>query len=88
MFIKKEIKVTEAILGTNIDVPTLEGQIKKIKIPPSTKSGTKIRLKNFGIKKLGKNERGDLFVKIDISIPAQITDEQRKLLEKLSREGI
>lgn len=88
LIVDKEIKITEALLGTKITVPMLEGEAKTIKVPPGTKSGTKIRLKGFGIKKLRRSEKGDLYIKIDVNMPSKITDEQRKLLEKLSREGI
>lgn len=88
LIIDKEIRITEALLGTNITVPTLEGQTKTIKVPPGTKSGTKIRLKGFGIKKLRRNDKGDLYIKIDVNVPTNITKEQKKLLEKLSKEGL
>ena len=88
LIVDKEIKITEALLGTRVTVPMLEGEAKTIKVPPGTKSGTKIRLKGFGIKKLRRNEKGDLYIKIDVNIPAKITKEQKKLLEKLSKEGL
>lgn len=88
LIIDKEIKITEALLGTKVTVPTLEGQNKTIKVPPGTKSGTKIRLKGLGVKKLRRSEKGDLYIKIAVSMPTNITKEQKKLLEKLSEEGI
>jgi curved DNA-binding protein len=88
LIIDKEIKVTEALLGTQINVPTLEGQTKKIKVPQGTKSGTKIRLRGLGIKKLNKNEKGDLYVRVHMIVPHQLTSKQKKLLEELSKEGL
>jgi len=85
--VEKEIKFSEAVLGTTIEVPTLEGP-KTIKIPPGTQSHTKIRLKSFGIPHLNGNGRGDEYVKVVVKVPAKITESQRKILEKLAEEGM
>ena len=48
LIVEKEINFSEAVLGTTVEVPTLEG-IKKVKIPPGTQSHTKMRLKGLGL---------------------------------------
>ncbi|OGV99221.1 MAG: integrase [Nitrospinae bacterium RIFCSPLOWO2_02_FULL_39_110] len=88
VIIEKEIKFTEAVLGTSIDVPTLEGEIRRAKVLPHTKSGTKIRIKGYGISHLKGGGRGDLYVKINIKVPDSITERQKKLFEELSKEGV
>ncbi|MEI8356666.1 MAG: J domain-containing protein [Deltaproteobacteria bacterium] len=82
-----DIRFTEAALGTSLEVPTLEGG-KRIKIAAGIQSGTKIRLKGFGFPHMGKATRGDLYVKVGIKVPEQLTDAQKKLLLELSGTGM
>ena len=82
----KEIKLTDAILGTNIEVETLNG-IKGVKIPPGTQNNTKLRLKGVGIKN-SSGIQGDQLVYIKIDIPKKLTEEQQKHIEFLKGTGI
>ncbi|MBI3600010.1 MAG: DnaJ domain-containing protein [Nitrospinae bacterium] len=88
VIIEKDIKFTEAVLGTSIEVTTLDGQTRMAKVPAGTKGETKIRIKGYGIQHLKGGGKGDLYVKINIKIPDSITERQRKLLEELLREGM
>ena len=76
------ISYSAAVLGTEIDVPTLEGKVK-MKIPAGTPSGKVFRLKNKGIQILGTNSRGDQHVRVFIDVPKKVSEEKKKLLEKL-----
>ncbi|MDY6861908.1 MAG: J domain-containing protein [Thermodesulfobacteriota bacterium] len=87
LIIEKEINFSQAVLGTTMEVDTLDGT-KKIKVPPGTRANTKIRLKGFGVPFFGKTGRGDLYVKINIRVPKDLNEEQRKLIEDLARSGI
>lgn len=87
IYVEKEIKLSEAILGTTIEVPTLE-EMRTVKIPPGTQSHTKIRLKSFGIPHLNADGRGDEYVKIIVKIPKRLTEKQRRILEELAEEGL
>lgn len=86
----KDLNVTVAIplsgacLGTSVDVPTLEGE-KRVKVKPGTKSGSKIRLKGFGVP---GHPAGDLYAIIEVEVPAELTKEQERLLEKLREAGL
>lgn len=71
----------EAVLGTKLTVPTLEGEIE-LNVPAGTSSGRKFRLRGRGLGQSGK--RGDLFVRAMISVPGNLTDEQRSLWQKLA----
>lgn len=71
----------EAVLGTKVPVPTLEGEVE-LKIPAGSSSGRKFRLREKGMGAPGK--RGDMLVKIIIRVPAEVNDEERKLWEKLA----
>lgn len=81
-----EIKLTQAILGTIIEVETLSG-IKSVKVPPGTQNGTKLRLKGVGIH-FSSGARGDQLVKIIVKIPKEITEEQLPHIQFLQGTGI
>jgi len=87
LIVERPIPFSAACLGTSLDVPTLEGD-KRIKIPAGIQPGTKIRLKGFGVKSLGSNAKGDLYVKIALHIPEALNAEQQRLVEELSRSGM
>jgi len=83
--VTKQVKITppEAVIGTKKEIETLHGKIN-IKIPPMTKSGTKMRLKELGLPKKPSGF-GNLNIKIQIDIPEKITPQQKKLYEELLR---
>jgi molecular chaperone DnaJ len=78
------IGLTQAVLGAEIPVPTLEGD-DKVKIPEGTQGGTVFRLRNKGIVSLNERGRGDQFVTVNVVVPTKITREQRQLFEALAR---
>jgi curved DNA-binding protein len=75
----------EAVLGTNISVPTLNGRVN-IKIPPGTHSGQKLRVRGRGLPQRGSGS-GDLIVVTTIEVPSQVSDAERKLWQELARES-
>ena len=78
------ISVTQAILGAEVEVPTLDGKVKYT-IPEGTQSGTVFRLRGKGIPYLrSQDRRGDQFVTVAVEIPKALTKEQRELVEKLA----
>lgn len=85
--IKVSIPVSfpQVVLGSQIDVPTLEGRVK-MKIPPGTQSGKVFRLRGKGIDALGGAGKGDQLVQIVVEVPESITKKQRKLIEELAAE--
>ena len=87
LFVERSIPFSAACLGISLDVPTLEGD-KRIKVPAGMQPGTKIRLKGCGIKAVGSNAKGDLYVKISVHIPETLNSEQRKLVEGLAGKGL
>lgn len=88
LYIEKTIKFTQAALGTAIDVPTLEGTTKRLKIAPGTQNNTKIRMKGFGVPGLKGATKGDQYIKINVDVPKKLTDKQIKMIEQLAEEGI
>jgi len=78
------IGIAQAVLGSEITVPTLEGE-EKLKIPEGTQSGSVFRLRNKGIVSLGERGRGDQFVTVNVVIPTKLTKEQRQAFETLAK---
>jgi curved DNA-binding protein len=87
LIVEKEISFPEAVLGTMIEVPTLEGK-KRVKVPPGTQGHTKMRLKGLGMPHFQGEGRGDEFVKVLVRIPKKMTEKGKKLVEELAREGL
>jgi curved DNA-binding protein len=78
---KLPVTVCEAVLGSQVEVPTLDGLVK-MSIPPGVKSGQRLRLANKGYPTV-EDERGDQIVEIQIVLPKEISDEERELYEQL-----
>jgi molecular chaperone DnaJ len=79
------ISVTQAALGTEISVPTLEGE-HTLKVPDGTQSGTTLRIRGKGVPVLSGHGKGDLFVEVRVQIPSKLNKRQRELLQEL--EGL
>ncbi len=80
-----EVAPWEAVLGTQVSVPTLDGRVN-IKIPPGTQNGQRLRVRNQGLPVRG-NGRGDLFVEVRVQVPERVTERERALWEQLARES-
>ncbi len=77
------ISIPDSILGTPVEIPTLDGKVK-VKIEPGTPSGKLLKLRGKGLPSVNSYGRGDLIVRILIYIPSSVTKDDRKLLEKLN----
>jgi curved DNA-binding protein len=73
----------QAVLGTDLKIPTLEGDVK-LKIPPGTRSGQRFRLRGRGLPG-SSGGRGDLYVEVQIDMPKKVTDRERELWTELGR---
>ncbi|HEX5392272.1 MAG TPA: J domain-containing protein [Rhodocyclaceae bacterium] len=76
------IDVAEAVLGTKLEVPTLEGSVS-VTVPAGTQPDAVLRLKNKGLPVFGGGRRGDLYLRIGIRIPERLSREERELYERL-----
>ena len=88
LYVYHQIKLTQALLGTQISVPTLEGKELSLKIPPGTRPKTKMRLSGHGLPHMKGSGRGDLYVVLSIEMPKQLTAEQKKLVAELAETGL
>ncbi len=75
------INFADAALGTNLEVPTIEGKVK-IKIEPGTQSGKILRLKDKGIRNVNGYNRGDQLIYVNVWTPQQLTREEEAIIEK------
>ena len=80
-----ELAPWEAVLGTELLVPTLDGRVK-IKIAPGTQTGQKLRVRGQGLTQR-EGTRGDLIVVTRVAVPATLPENERKLWEQLARES-
>lgn len=78
------VQLDEAVLGAAIEIPTLEGTTAKVNLPAGTSSGQKIRLRGRGASDR-KGGRGDLYGVIQITVPKQLSDEARGLIERFAQ---
>lgn len=78
---RMKINFVEAALGTNAEVPTLEG-VAEVRIEPGTQPGTTLSLRGQGMPRLRRRGRGDLKVVVDVMVPTHLSGEQRELLKR------
>jgi molecular chaperone DnaJ len=83
IFLDLNINVTQATLGAEVDVPTLEGTAK-LKIPSGTQPGKTFRMRSKGVPHLRGSGRGDQMVVVNIQIPTRLSKEQRQLFDDLA----
>ena len=87
LFCEIPISIIVAILGGQIEVPTIEGKKAILKIPPGTQSETRFKLKGKGMSILRQKLRGDLYVEIGVEIPINLNTRQKAILSDFEKEG-
>ncbi len=88
LYLSREIKFSEAALGTEIEVPTIDKKTLRLKVPPGTQSNAKFRLKGYGMPHMSGGGRGDAYVQIAISVPKKLNKRQQKLAKELADAGM
>ena len=84
---EKEIKLTDLVLGTTIDITTLDKKKIELKVPPGTKNNAMLRVKGKGIPK-GENNSGNLLIRLFAILPEKLTPKQKEMFEELSKTGL
>ena len=77
--------MTQAALGGELNVHTLDGGEARVKVPEGTQSGKQFRLKGKGMPVLRSTQVGDLYIQIQIETPQKLTKRQRELLEEFEK---
>jgi DnaJ-class molecular chaperone len=86
LYTQVAVPVTTAVLGGEAEVPTVGDRPLRLKIPPTTQNGQVFRLKGHGMPAVGKSaERGDLYATVSVTLPKQLTPEQRGHYEDLAK---
>ena len=83
IIVEVPVQLVDAVLGGEVDVPTLGGKKLALKIPPETQNGKVFRLGGQGIPHLNGNEKGDLFAKVSIVLPSKLSDRENELFQEL-----
>ena len=87
---RKKISLSQAALGDEIEIQTLDNKQILLKIPSGIESGKVLRINGKGVPKFGLSslKRGDLYVQIEVLIPKRLNKKQKELLEKLKEQGL
>lgn len=83
LHVVETISALEAMLGTTRALANAYGRIVRLPIPPGTQPGDRLRLKGQGVET--SNDRGDLYVEVQVEVPRELTDEQRAMLTRAAR---
>jgi molecular chaperone DnaJ len=86
LFCEVPIRFTQAALGDELEVPTIDGNGARIKIPPGTQTGTNFRLKSKGMPDLNGHGRGNMIVRVKVVTPTKLSRKQRELLHEFENE--
>ncbi len=84
LYCEVPIPFTMAAMGGELDIPTLDGQVK-LKVPQETQTGRMFRLKGKGVKSVRSHRTGDLMCRVVIETPVKLTREQKELLKKFEQ---
>ena len=87
IFCRVPLRMTQASLGGEIDVPAIDGSAARVKIPAGTQSGDQFRLRGKGFSVLRSTQRGDMYIQVAVETPQNLTKRQRELLEEFERES-
>ena len=88
IFLSLPLSFSQAVLGDEVEVSTLESSNILLKVPQGTESGKVLRVSGRGIPHFSGWGRGDMFVELVIKTPQKLTKKQKELLEKLKEEGL
>ncbi len=87
IYCRVPLRMTQAALGGDVEVPVIDGSRTKVKIPPGTQTGDQFRIRGKGFSVLRSAARGDMYVQVAVETPQQLTRRQRELLEEFESEA-
>ncbi|MCX7375479.1 MAG: molecular chaperone DnaJ [Alphaproteobacteria bacterium] len=87
IFCRVPLRMTQAALGGEVEVPAIDGTKARVKIPAGTQSGEQFRLRGKGFSVLRSAARGDMYIQVAVETPQSLTKRQRELLEEFEAEG-
>lgn len=84
ILLELNLNVAQAALGTDLQVPTVDGEMATLKVPAGTQHGKEFRVKGYGVPYLRGSGRGDMLVRTNVQVPTNLNDEQKRLLKELA----
>ena len=87
VFCRVPLRMTQAALGTDIEVPSIDGTRARVKIPAGTQTGDQFRLRGKGFSVLRSSQRGDMYIQVKVETAQNLTRRQRELLEQFESEA-
>ncbi|HQT46651.1 MAG: molecular chaperone DnaJ [Acidocella sp. 20-63-7] len=87
IFCRVPLRMTQAALGGEVEVPTIDGTAARVKIPAGTQTGEQFRLRGKGFSVLRSTQRGDMYIQVAVETPQNLTRRQRELLEEFQNEA-
>ena len=88
LIIKQPVSFSEAVLGTTVSIPTLDGGKLNVKIPSGMQAKSKLRLKGKGLPLPNSTKQGDILVQIEVNIPNELSEDQTKIVKDLQKAGL
>ena len=87
IFCRVPLRMGQAALGGEIEVPAIDGSKSRVKIPPGTQTGDQFRLRNKGFSVMSSSQRGDMYIQVAVETPQHLTRRQKELLEEFEAES-
>lgn len=87
IYCRVPLRMAQAALGTEIEVPVIDGSRTKVKIPAGTQTGAHFRLRGKGFSVLRSTARGDMYIQVTVETPQNLSKRQRELLEEFEKEA-
>jgi curved DNA-binding protein len=87
LLLLREIRFTEALEGSEIDVPTIDQKTLRLKIPAGTQPNARFRLRGYGMPHMDARGRGDAYVQVTVSVPKRLNKKQKALIKEMAEAG-
>jgi molecular chaperone DnaJ len=87
VFCRVPLRMSQAALGSEVEVPVIDGTRTRVKIPAGTQTGEQFRLRGKGFSVLRSAQRGDMVIQVQVETPQNLTRKQRELLEEFEAEA-
>ncbi|WP_215761463.1 molecular chaperone DnaJ [Acetobacter sp. P1H12_c] len=87
IYCRVPLRMGQAALGTEIEVPVIDGNRAKVKIPAGTQTGAHFRLRGKGFSVLRSSARGDMYIQVTVETPQHLNKRQKELLEEFEKEA-
>lgn len=88
LLLERAIRFSEALSGTEIEVPTIDQKTLRLKIPQGTQTNARLRLKGYGMPRMDGSGRGDAYVQVTILVPIKLNKKQKALLKEMEEAGL